>query len=115
MKVRKFGDFFKRIKLSEKDINKTEHNSTQQVKIQIEGNIDLFKDEKEKIILGAKQLLEMGKADDKVDAIITFATMFRGLRFKETKRSEDGTVIVVLRETAQQNIVAFKEDNERDL
>jgi len=115
MKVSKFGDFFKRIKVTKNDGSCIENNSTQKVRIQIEGNIDLFKDEKEKIILGAKQLLEIGKASDMEDAIITFATMFRGLRFKETKRSEDGTVIVVLRETTQQNTVVFNEHYEKDL
>ena len=95
--MRKFGDFFKRIKLSEKDITSTENKNVQDVQIQIEGNMDLFKDEKEN------------------DAIITIATMFRGLKFKETKRCEDGTLIVVLRETAQQNVVIFNEDDGRDL
>ena len=115
MEVRKFGDFFKRIKLAEKDILSTENNSDKQVQIQIDGDMDLFKDEKEKIIQGAKQLLEIGKATDMADAIITFATIFRGLKLKETKRCEDGTLIVVLRETVMQSIVAFNEDDERDL
>ena len=113
--MRKFGDFFKRIKLTKIDNTNTENNRTQQVKIQIDGNINLFKDEKDKIIQGANQLLKIGKADNMADAIITFATMFRGLKFKETKRCEDGTLIVVLKETAQQSIDEFNKQDERDL
>ena len=53
--MRKLGDFLKRIKI--KEVNTTpviQKNSIENVQIHIEGDIQLFKDEKEKIIEGAK-------------------------------------------------------------
>lgn len=113
--IKKFGDFFKRIRVREE--NKIEANTmhkvdSQDIQIQIEGNIHLFKDEKEKIIEGAKQLLELGKADNMEDAIVTFAVMFRGLKFSEVKKTEEGTTVVVLRETAQDTIKNIVESDE---
>lgn len=103
--MRKLGDFFKRIKV--KEVNSMpviQKNSFEDVQIHIEGDVQLFKDEKEKIIEGAKQLLEMGKVDDIEDAIITYAMMFRGLSFERTEKRENGKKTVVLRETAQREI-----------
>lgn len=103
--MRKLGDFLKRIKI--KEVNTTpgiQKNSIENVQIHIEGDVQLFKDEKEKIIEGAKQLLEIGKADDIEDAIITYAMMFRGLGFERTEKSENGKKTVVLRETPQREI-----------
>lgn len=54
MKLRKIGDFFKRLKVEEKVQATTKSNDIQEVQIHIEGNIDLFKGEKEKIIQGAR-------------------------------------------------------------
>ena len=98
--MRKLGDFFKRIKVEEKIEPVVKNTDIQDVQIEIEGNVELFKDEKEKIIQGARQLLELGRADDMEDAIITFATMFRGLRFSKVQKCEDGKKVIVLRETA---------------
>ena len=101
----KIGDFIKRIKVEKnKDIVNTLNNGVSDVEIDIEGDLQLFKDEKEKIIQGAKELLEIGKADDIEDAIITYAMMFRGLGFERTEKSENGKKTVVLRETAQREI-----------
>lgn len=96
------SDFFKRKKLKEETSDdKIKEDVTQDIQIEIEGSIDLYKDEKEQIIQGAKQLLEMGKAEDMEDAIITIATMLRGLKYNETKETANGK-IVVLRETVNQ-------------
>ena len=103
--MRKLGDFLKRIKV--KEVNTTpviQKNNIEDVQIHIEGDVQLFKDEKEKIIEGAKQLLEIGKADDIEDAIITYAMMFRGLSFSRTEKNENGKKTIVLRETAQSEI-----------
>lgn len=97
----KLGDFFKRIREIEEPTSIAENKNTQEIQIQIEGDLGLFKDENEKIIEGAKHLLEIGRAENMEDAIITAAVMLRGLKFKETKRTEDGRIVVVLRETAQ--------------
>lgn len=75
--------------------------NSEDIKIIIEGDINLFEDEKEKIIEGAKQLLELGKADDMEDAIKVFATIFRGLSCGENQKDKDGNTIIVLRETAR--------------
>lgn len=108
-------EFLKGLTKTEEVTSVNENNNTQQIEIQIEGNIDLFKDEKERIIQGAKQLLAIGKADDMEDAIITAAVMFRGLKFKETKTTDDGKVVVVLRETAQEIVGQAEDINDIDL
>lgn len=100
--MRKLGEFFKRIKVTEEIASNIEKNNTQEIEIHIEGDVGLFKDEKEKIIEGAKQLLEIGRAENMEDAIITVAVMFRGLKFKENKMTADGKRVIVLRETAQE-------------
>lgn len=98
----KLGNFFKRIKETQKATTSIDKNKpSQEIQIEIEGDVGLFKDEKEKIIEGAKQLLEIERAENMEDAIITAAVMLRGLKFKETKRAEDGRIVVVLRETLQ--------------
>ena len=103
--MRKLGDFLKRIKVKEVNaMPAIQKNSFEDVQIHIEGDVQLFKDEKEKIIEGAKQLLEIGKADNIEDAIITYAMMFRGLTFEKTEKNENGKKTVVLRETAQREI-----------
>lgn len=103
--MKKLGDFLKRIKVERsQDVASIVNNEDSEVEIDIDGDIELFKDEKEKIIKGAKQLLEIGKADDIEDAIITYAMMFRGLGFERTEERENGRKTVVLRETAQREI-----------
>ena len=105
-----FGELFKRIIASNEQSNTEENNLEEinnnniinNIQIQIDGDTGLFKDEKQQIVAGAKQLLEMGKCDDMVDAIITFATMFRGLKFLEIKKLKNGEIVVVLQETAQE-------------
>ena len=100
--MRKKGDFFKRIRVEKnQDVVTSVDNEVSDVEIDIEGDIQLFKDEKEKIIHGAKQLLEIGRADNIEDAIITYAMIFRGLCFARTEKSENGKKTIVLRETAQ--------------
>ena len=103
--MKKLGDFLKSIKVERNQIAvSTVNNEDSEIEIDIEGDIQLFKDEKEKIIQGAKELLEIGKADDIEDAIITYAMMFRGLGFERTEKNENGKKTVVLRETAQREI-----------
>lgn len=98
----KLGEFFKKIKVTQEPTTSIDENkTTQEIQIQIEGDVGLFKDEKEKIIEGAKQLLEIGRAENMEDAIITVAVMLRGLKFKETKKTQDGKTVVVLKEIDQ--------------
>jgi len=114
--LRKFGDFFKRIKVTQEPTTSIDENKrSQEIQIQIEGDVGLFKDEKEKIIEGAKQLLEIGRAENMEDAIITVAVMLRGLKFKETKRTEEGKTVVVLMETVRDRDSVFEETNQIEL
>ena len=96
----KLSDFINKFKKSNKKEVTEEIEQKPTIRIQIDGDINLFKDEKQKIVTGAKQLLEIGQCENMEDAIITYATMFRGLRFKEIKENEDGERIIVLKETA---------------
>lgn len=99
-----FGELFKRLKgnteQSKSEENTVEKKNNKNIRIQIDGDTSLFKDEKQQIIEGAKQLLELGRCDDMEDAIITAATMFRGLKFQEVKNNEEGETIIVLKDTA---------------
>lgn len=98
--MKKIRDFL-RAKKNNGDIKSNNNcSNNSEIQIDIQGDICLFKDEKEKIDEGAKQLLESGGAENMEDAIITFAIMFRGLKFVESK-IEDGKKVIVLRETAQ--------------
>lgn len=103
MKIR---DLFKRKK--ENNTN-DQSNITQEFEIQIQGDVNLFKDEKEKILQGAKQLLEIEKADDMQDAIISIGVMFRGLKFSDVQKTKDGKTIIVFSEVGEK-----KSNNERE-
>lgn len=95
MKIR---DLFKRKK--ENNIN-AESDISQEFEIQIQGDVNLFKGEKEKILQGAKQLLEIGKSDDMQEAIISIGVMFRGLSFSEVQKTKDGKTIIVFSEAGE--------------
>ena len=84
--MRKLNEFLKGIRDNKSEENTNTQVDTLNIQIQIEGDTGYFKDEKEQIIAGAKSLLETKAADNMEDAIITFATMFRGLKFKEVKK-----------------------------
>lgn len=116
--MKRIENFLKRIKVTkEEETHESDKNSipevdTQGFQIQIEGDIELFEDEKEKIIQGAKQLLELGRAEDMEDAIITFATMFRGLKFHGTKNKENGIKVVNFGETLRREKEIITEHDE---
>lgn len=99
--MKKITDFFFRTKENKEDIKSNNNcNNSSEIQIDIQGDIGLFKDEKEKINEGAKQLLELGRAENMEDAIITFSVMFRGLKFVESK-IESGKKVIVLKETSR--------------
>ena len=115
--INRLGELFKKIKGNSNESKAKENTNIEKtdnihIRIQIDGDTGLFKDEKQKIIEGAKQLLELGKCNDMVDAIITFATMFRGLKFREVKKTEEGEIVIVLKETAQELKSSFYKDEE---
>ena len=99
--MNKIGDFFKRIKVEKNNVPTVEAKHIEDYEIRFKDDFTLFKDEKEKIIQGAKELLEIGMARDAEDAIITCAVMFRGMRYYTTEKNEDGKTVLVLEEIAQ--------------
>lgn len=104
MKIR---DLFKRRKQNntEKQIDIAEG-----FEVQIEGNINLFEGEEEKIIKAAKQLLEIGRAEDMEDAILTIGVMFRGLKFSQVQKTKDGKTIIVFSEVGEKGTQSKREE-----
>lgn len=96
----KKGPFWDWIKKTE-DTTPSIHEKKEDPKIEIhiEGDINLFKDEKEQILILARQLLEVGRENNMEEAIISAAVMFRGLRYLRTETC-DGIKTIILRETA---------------
>ena len=100
-------DLFKRKK--ENNTN-TQTDIEGEFEVQIEGNINLFEGEEEKIIKAAKQLLEIGIAKDMEDAIVTIGVMFRGLKFSEVQKNKDGKTIIVFSEVGEKEINNKREE-----
>lgn len=80
-----------------------------EIVIESESETPLFENESEQILLGAQTLLETKVADNIEDAIITFAAMFRGLKYQETKKAEDGKTIIVLKDPVFQKRLTYHE------
>ena len=115
--INRLGELFKKIKGNSNESKVKENTNIEKtdnihIRIQIDGDTGLFKDEKQKIIERAKQLLELGKCDDMVDAIITCATLLRGLKFRKVKNDGKGEIIIVLKDTAQEFGKYFNRDEE---
>ena len=104
MKIR---DLFKRKKQNNTTDNQID--IAEGFEVQIDGDINLFEGEREKIIKAAKQLLEIGKANDMQDAILTIGVMFRGLKFSEIKKTEDGKTIIIFSEVGETEIHSKRE------
>lgn len=85
-----------------KPVVKEEH-----IEIIIENDSGFFENEIEQLMLGGNNLVEIGASENLVDGIITMATMFRGLKYVETKKDENGNVIVILRD-GQKNLSLHK-------
>lgn len=105
MKIR---DLFKRKKQNKNSDKQVD--VAQEFEIQIQGDVNLFENEKEKIIEAAKQLLEIGKADDMQDAIISIGVMIRGLKFSEVKKTKDGKTRIVFSEVGEKIIQKKREE-----
>ena len=106
--MNKINKFLERIKIKPKElpktINENEENRINNIEIKIEGEIKLFENEEEIIIQGARELLQQGRAVNMQEAVITFAVMFRGLKYKGTQITDNGKQIIVLGETLQDEI-----------
>lgn len=100
-------DLFKRRKQNntEKQIDIAEG-----FEVQIEGDINLFEGEKEEIIKAAKQLLEIGRAEDMEEAIVTIGVMFRGLKFSQVQKTKDGKTIIVFSEVGEKETHSKREE-----
>lgn len=68
------------------------------IQIVIEDYKNLFENEIEIIKNGALILLENGDVDNLEEGIIVFATMFRGLKYKNTEKEENGKTKIILRD-----------------
>lgn len=75
--------------------NKT---NTDNIKIIIENSCGAFDNEEEIIKEGAIKFLELGRANDMEDAIITAATMIRGLKYARTEKDENGNIVIVFKD-----------------
>ena len=107
-------------KLGAKEDNKQEENAETEdsssnnqekednIQIVIIGKGEMFEDEEEQIKVGAKQLLEIGRAKDMNDAIATIGTMFRGLRYRGTEVTEDGKTVITF-----EDVVSIKNRKEQ--
>jgi hypothetical protein len=89
-KIMSIKDLFKKKdKTNEKEAEPIIH-------IEIDNGSNLFKDEKEAIIEGAKQFLKSGKFKDLEEAILYTAIAIRGLKIKRIDRDIKGEVTIVL-------------------
>lgn len=75
------------------------------IQILSESEIPVFENEEETIRQGAQVFLENERARDLEEAIILFATMIRGLKYKRTEQTEEGNKKVILEETAYQKVL----------
>ncbi len=94
--MKRIGDFFKRIKVEEQKDTQDTADSDKKVEIHITKSSSMFTNEEEKIMLGAKQLMETGIFKNLEDAIVEVAVNLRGLRFKKIEKTENGKSIVML-------------------
>ena len=117
--MNKIDKFLERIKVkpkkmletvSETEKNKNRIDKIDNIGIEIETEIKLFDNEEETIIDGARELLEQGRTANIEEAIITFAVEARGLKHKETRKTEDGKLIIVFEETLQNEIDIIDRD-----
>lgn len=103
----KIKDLFKRKKQNNTD---NQIDIAQEFEVKIEGNVNLFENEEQKIIEGAKQLLESGNADNMQEAIATIGVMFRGLKFSEVQKTKDGKTIIVFSEVGEKKTQNKREE-----
>ena len=94
-------NYLKKLKsqlLNAKELNNKniEANNIDNIEIIIENYNNLFENEHEIIKKGALTLLENGNVDNFEEGIIIFATMIRGLKYKKTKKEENGKVKIIL-------------------
>ena len=71
---------------------------TDNIKIIIKNSSGFFDNEEEMIKEGALNFLETGKVDDMEDAIITSATILRGLKYDKTEKDENGNIIIIFKD-----------------
>lgn len=82
----------------EDQVKDNKSTNTGNIKIVIENSCGAFDNEEKMIREGALKFLEMGKADDMEDAIITAATIIRGLAYEKTEKDDDGNMVITFRD-----------------
>jgi len=99
----------KRKKLLEvNDKVKGNNELTNNIEIIIEDNNNLFENEIEIIKQGAISLLENGNVDTIEEGIKIFATMFRGLTYKNTEKDENGNIKIILKDIKLEDSITKK-------
>ena len=88
------------LKMKQQDLQESvvEESVIEQPKIPeivIENNRGLFENEEEIILKGAQMILDEKRADNLEEAIIVFATMFRGLRYRRRVEDENGNKKII--------------------
>lgn len=77
---------------------KTNTELSNNIKIIIEDNNNLFEDEEELIKQGAINLFENGNVESLEEGIKIFAVMFRGLKYKKTEKDQNGNIRIILKD-----------------
>lgn len=75
--------------------NITDYNKDN-IEVIIENGNELFENECEIIKNGASTLLKVGNVDNLEEGIIVFATIIRGLKYKETIEDQNGNLKIIL-------------------
>lgn len=96
--------FLNFLKLKKQELEKIDNKiDMSNINISILNNSNLFENEENIIKDGALVFLENKMADDDEDAIITFATMIRGLKYIRTDIDENGNKTIVLEDRCISN------------
>lgn len=73
------------------------------IEIVIENHHSEFSNEEEIIKKGARDLLATKAVESLEEGIIVFASIFRGLRYKETIKDDDGNIKIYLKDLTIEN------------
>lgn len=95
-------------KIYNDEINNNNINQEDNIEIIIENDNNLFENEIEIIKNGALGLLENGYVDNLEEGIIVFATMIRGLKYKEKQKEENGKIKIILSDLKTENVLTKK-------
>ena len=73
------------------------------IEIIIEDSTNIFENEQQIILNGAKEFLKNGNVDSLEEGIIVFATMIRGLKYRTTEKDDEGNIKIILKDITLDN------------